>query len=184
MEITKPFNNEIVVVKNFFDQKDLKILNLIFTRIPEESWEKEKEFLDSDTFKNFNGKLYAIRDKRNIGALNILNNYTSLAKNIMLDYYKNFYLHYGYYNITRTFSRGMDAHSDNNGENNVLAGCIFYFNDDFVGGELVYDKLGIIYAPQAGDFVFHPGTSEYEHHVNDVTGGVRFTCGFSAYEDK
>jgi hypothetical protein len=184
MEITKPFNNEIVVVKNFFDQEDLKILNLSFTKIPEESWEKENEFLAFESLKNFGGKTYAIRDNRNINVLNILNHYTDLAKNIMLDYYKNFYLHYGYYNITRTFSRGMDAHSDNNGENNVLAGCIFYFNDDFVGGELVYDKLGIIYTPQAGDFVFHPGTSEYEHHVNDVTSGVRFTCGFSAYEDK
>jgi hypothetical protein len=182
MRITKPFNNEIVVVKNFLQKKDLETLMLIFKKQSEKTWKEGDVFLHPDSFKNFSGKNYAVRHYANVEGLDILNKYTKMAEEILSGFYDNFYLQYNYYNITRTFGYGMDSHSDNNGQNNVLAGCIFYFNDDFVGGELVYDKLGITYKPEAGDFVFHPGTSEYEHHVNNVVDGLRFTCGFSAYE--
>jgi hypothetical protein len=182
MRITQPFNNEIVIVKDFFNKKDLDALILFFKQRSEKTWKEGDTFLHKDSFKNFSGKIYAIRRDRNTDGLSILNKYTKMAEGILSNFYKDFYLNYGYYNITRTFDYGMDSHSDNDGQNGVLAGCIFYFNDDFMGGELVYDKLGIVYKPEAGDFVFHPGTSEYEHHVNDVVEGLRFTCGFSAYK--
>lgn len=183
MKITKPFNNDTVVVRHFFNKEDLNKINLFLIGCNESFWTDGDKFLDKHSHKNFFGKSGNVNLMYGAEITKILNTYTDKASEILEEYYSDFYLNHNMYTFTRTFDYGMDSHSDNNGENNVLAGCIFYFNDNFKGGHLVYDKLGFSYIPKAGDFVFHPGTSEYEHHVTPVIDGTRFTCGFSAYKN-
>ena len=52
---------------------------------------------------------------------------------------------------------------------------LFYYNDDFDGGELYYPQHGITVKPEPGLAVVHPGDINYLHGVNIVTSGERFT---------
>jgi len=52
---------------------------------------------------------------------------------------------------------------------------LFYWNDDFEGGELYYPQHDITIKPEPGLAVFHPGDIHYLHGVKMVTSGERYT---------
>ena len=52
---------------------------------------------------------------------------------------------------------------------------LFYYNDDFEGGELYYPEHDIIVKPKPGLAVLHPGDFYYMHGVKPVTSGERYT---------
>ena len=52
---------------------------------------------------------------------------------------------------------------------------LFYWNDDFEGGELYYPDHDIIVKPEPGLAVLHPGDIHYLHGVKMVTSGERYT---------
>lgn len=58
-----------------------------------------------------------------------------------------------------------------------LAG-LFYFNDDYEGGELYFPQHGIEFQPVAGAAYFFPGDMYYAHGVRPVKSGNRFTSPF------
>jgi hypothetical protein len=58
-----------------------------------------------------------------------------------------------------------------------LAG-LFYFNDDYEGGELYFPQHGIEFQPVAGAAYFFPGDMYYAHGVRPVKAGNRFTSPF------
>lgn len=61
-------------------------------------------------------------------------------------------------------------------EQNVVNGYVamYYLNDNFQGGELLFDKLGLSYKPIAGEVVIFP--YNLWHRVKTVTGGDRYTA--------
>jgi hypothetical protein len=56
----------------------------------------------------------------------------------------------------------------------VVAGIVFYINDDYEGGEIVYVNKGITHKPKANSFVCHPAFEEYKHGVLKVKNGTRY----------
>jgi len=52
---------------------------------------------------------------------------------------------------------------------------LFYYNDDFDGGDLYYPDHGITVRPKPGLAVIHPGDVNYLHGVTMVTRGERYT---------
>jgi hypothetical protein len=56
----------------------------------------------------------------------------------------------------------------------VVAGIVFYINDDYEGGEIVYVNKGITHKPKANSFVCHPAFEEYTHGVLKVKNGTRY----------
>lgn len=52
---------------------------------------------------------------------------------------------------------------------------LFYWNDDFEGGELYYPDHDIVVKPKPGLAVFHPGDIHYMHGVKPIISGERFT---------
>jgi predicted 2-oxoglutarate/Fe(II)-dependent dioxygenase YbiX len=52
---------------------------------------------------------------------------------------------------------------------------VYFLNDDFVGGELVFSDLDLIVKPEAGMLVCFPSDHNYIHGVNPVTSGHRYT---------
>jgi hypothetical protein len=58
-----------------------------------------------------------------------------------------------------------------------LAG-LFYFNDDYQGGELYFPQHGIEFQPEAGAAYFFPGDMYYAHGVRPIKSGNRFTSPF------
>ena len=53
--------------------------------------------------------------------------------------------------------------------------ALFYYNEDFTGGELYYPQHDMVIKPKPGLAVFHPGDINYLHGVSMVTSGERFT---------
>lgn len=55
-------------------------------------------------------------------------------------------------------------------------GVLFYFNDDFKGGDLYFTNFEFNYQPKKGSIVIFPcNDPEYKHGVNPVTEGIRYT---------
>ena len=52
---------------------------------------------------------------------------------------------------------------------------VYFLNDAFEGGELVFPALGLVIKPQAGTMVCFPSTHEYLHGVSPVTAGQRLS---------
>lgn len=57
-------------------------------------------------------------------------------------------------------------------------GSIFYFNEDYEGGELYFPLQDIEFKPKAGNAYFFPGDKNYIHGVRPITAGNRFTSPF------
>jgi hypothetical protein len=53
--------------------------------------------------------------------------------------------------------------------------ALFYYNDEFDGGELYYPDHDITVKPKPGLAIIHPGDIHYLHGVKMVTFGERFT---------
>jgi predicted 2-oxoglutarate/Fe(II)-dependent dioxygenase YbiX len=52
---------------------------------------------------------------------------------------------------------------------------VYFLNDDFEGGELVFPALDLVIKPEAGKLVCFPSDHHYIHGVNPVTSGHRYT---------
>jgi predicted 2-oxoglutarate/Fe(II)-dependent dioxygenase YbiX len=52
---------------------------------------------------------------------------------------------------------------------------VYFLNDDFAGGELVFPALDLVIKPEAGKLVCFPSDHHYIHGVNPVTSGHRYT---------
>lgn len=73
----------------------------------------------------------------------------------------------------------MKPHADSNPNfkpaANIKKGLIYYLNDDFEGGEIVYTNKNISHKPIANSLIVHPSNDEYTHGVKLVTKGIRYT---------
>jgi len=67
----------------------------------------------------------------------------------------------------------------NNGEPNAFVdydlNSLFYYNEDFEGGELYYPQHDLTIKPKPGLAIAHPGDVNYLHGVTLVTKGYRYT---------
>ncbi len=52
---------------------------------------------------------------------------------------------------------------------------VYFLNDNFIGGELVFPELDLIIKPEAGTLVCFPSDHYYIHGVNPVISGHRYT---------
>ena len=52
---------------------------------------------------------------------------------------------------------------------------VYFLNDDFAGGELVFPELKLVVKPEPGTLVCFPSDHHYIHGVNPVTSGHRYT---------
>lgn len=84
---------------------------------------------------------------------------------------------FGYFLLRFDKDHGYDTHCDQLGGNRnplKLLSMIFYLNDDYEGGELVFPRQGIEYKPVAGDAIVFPSGFPYPHAVKPVTKGRRY----------
>jgi hypothetical protein len=77
----------------------------------------------------------------------------------------------------KEFHTGIEQGRANDFPHYDLAG-LFYFNDDYEGGELYFPQHGIEFKPKAGAAYFFPGDRNYTHGVRPVISGNRFTSPF------
>jgi hypothetical protein len=72
---------------------------------------------------------------------------------------------------------GPDAGTPNDFPHYDIA-SIFYFNEDYDGGELFFPIQGIEFKPNAGSAYFFPGDRNYVHGVRPILSGNRYTSPF------
>ena len=53
--------------------------------------------------------------------------------------------------------------------------ALYYLNDDFDGGEIVFEQHGLIVRPRAGLLVIFPSDRHHVHEVFPVAGGKRYS---------
>jgi len=64
-------------------------------------------------------------------------------------------------------------------------GILFYFNDEFEGGEVYFTNFPFEYKPKKGTLLIFPcNNPEYKHGVKPVTSGIRYTMPIEINSNK
>jgi predicted 2-oxoglutarate/Fe(II)-dependent dioxygenase YbiX len=69
----------------------------------------------------------------------------------------------------------FQVHSDHGYSYICVLSSVGYVNDDYEGGELYFDKLGLKIKPKAGDLYLFPSSYIYSHSAMPVTNGVKYS---------
>jgi len=200
--IKKYLDENIFYVENVIDNKDLELINNFYDNY-------KNYFIRSGNFFNFTEYDLLEKYLKDDNQYNIIKNIlddikkiNSKMENILLENIDTIYHHphfnYGlmqYYNqeinnegwavpihsdkYTHSKDKDIDGHNSPD-SSYVVSGYIFYFNDEYTGGEVFYDKKNITFRPKAGMLLIHSGLDEYSHGVKYVDSGERrFASGFT-----
>lgn len=106
----------------------------------------------------------------NFGREFFLSNYSMKGTSFELNRSHGNYMHTG----AQLSDHHDDRNSDNpiEGLNSMTYVMGLFLNDDYEGGELVFEDIGVSLKPKAGTLVFFPGFYT-RHGVNKVTSGTR-----------
>lgn len=74
------------------------------------------------------------------------------------------------YGVEQKFVNHIDDHKDYHRRMST----VYYINDNYTGGEIVFPRFGITYKPKANDFLVFPSTYVYNHSVLSVIEGTRY----------
>lgn len=69
----------------------------------------------------------------------------------------------------------FQIHSDHGYSYTCVLSLVGYLNDDYEGGELHFDKLGLTIKPKAGDLYLFPSSYVYSHAAMPVTSGTKYS---------
>lgn len=84
----------------------------------------------------------------------------------------------GEYILTK-WSKGdaMQPHVDTDAQKHQHIVCMYYINDDYDGGELVFPDYDLKIKPKLNSLIMFPGNENYLHGVLEVSKGHRYTFG-------
>lgn len=68
----------------------------------------------------------------------------------------------------------FSAHADHGYSYNCTVSSVAYLNDDYEGGELVFDLLRIKIKPKAGDIILFPSAFPWAHSSVPVVSGTKY----------
>lgn len=74
------------------------------------------------------------------------------------------------YGVGQKFVNHIDDHT----EHHRRVSTLYYLNDDYSGGEIVFPRFDISFKPKPNQMVIFPSTYVYNHSVLPVTEGVRY----------
>ena len=132
------------------------------------------------TYKNLYDSFYILKDQRMLisnskspEVIQFLKEYIPRISNALGDTY---YVRDLLLSIYRTGS-SLEPHTDYNEEElRDSLGLLFYFNDDFTGGELYFSNFDYSYKPKKGSVLVFPcNNPTYKHGVTEITQGTRYT---------
>jgi hypothetical protein len=181
-------SSNIKIIENFIDLQDLKIIQNFLPTINEWMDAGENKYADDGTC-TYDASYWSNRQcswdilqRINIDIHNMIEKYIQKMKKYLEDSFK---VHLS----TRPpviikWRPGMEQrpHADkqmNDGRPNPFPtydiNSLFYYNDNFEGGELYYPEHDILVKPKPGLAVAHPGDINYLHGVKQIISGERYT---------
>jgi len=94
------------------------------------------------------------------------------------DYQKEFKINFTKHDAYQILKYGVGQkftnHIDDSEQNHRRISSIYYINDNYEGGEIVFPRFGITYKPAANEAIFFPSTYVYNHSVKPVISGTRY----------
>lgn len=74
------------------------------------------------------------------------------------------------YGVGQKFINHIDDHKDFHRR----ISTVYYINDNYLGGEIVFPRFNLQYKPKADELLIFPSTYVYNHSVLPVTEGTRY----------
>jgi hypothetical protein len=180
--------DNIIIVENFVDLKDLKVIQDFLPKINEWMDAGENTYAEDGTC-TYDASYWSNRQcshdilsRINLDVYNLVDKYILKMKYLLEDTFK-VQVSARPPVIIRWFP-GLEQqpHADkqlNDGSPNPFPtydlNSLIYYNDDFEGGELYYPQHDLEVKPKPGLAVAHPGDVSYLHGVKKVISGERFT---------
>lgn len=180
--------DNIIVIENFIDLDDLKTVQQFCPAIDEWNNEKESVFAEDGTclynadYWNDRQCSSEILERLNPVVWGIVDKYIDKMQLVIE---KRFHCKVSRRPpVIMKWRPGIEQrpHADkqlNDGQPNAFIdydiNSLFYYNDDFEGGDLYYPQHDITVRPRPGLAVIHPGDVNYLHGVTMITSGYRYT---------
>lgn len=181
-------DKNIVLIKNFLTEEDLKILWDIIDNSTEEDWGLQLHYT-----KHLEDRSEALTGSRDYKAAGIeethnwddkvtpLSGKTTLVQDLPERVSKFFKPECNFeFRSFGTMQRMYDgtelkSHYDDRADIRHAWASVAYINDDYSGGEIFFVNKNIEIQPPKGSILIFPGTEEYEHGVRHVKSGpVRY----------
>lgn len=139
-------------------KKDLSIRDTYSISIPYEN-------VKVDTFRGyFNETLQKI----------FFDAFDKVERDYQNDFRINYTNHDNYQILKYGVGQKFTNHQDDSEQNHRRISSIYYINEDYEGGELLFPRFDITYKPKANEVIFFPSTYVYNHSVNPVISGTRY----------
>lgn len=107
------------------------------------------------------------RDSKNV-QLSAVADYMKMFQIPPLNYWESFNF------IKYAKNQHFNVHSDHGYSYVCVLSSVGYINDDYEGGELFFDKLGLKIKPKAGDLYLFPSSYIYSHAAMPVKTGTKY----------
>lgn len=188
--------DSVIVIPNFIPKQELdRIVELTNTAIVSDGLESgdSKEKYSTIKKDEETGKIYKLttsmvleEDEVELFSL-VRNSIARIHRKLNTYYEEDFYIeqHFGITVYDEGTSLPLHFDGDDadaevygrltpNGHPHRDISTVLYLNDEFLGGELRFPRVGVSVNPRAGMLVMFPGSKEFSHVVTTVTKGKRF----------
>ena len=185
-------SDNIVEVKNFLTEDEIKRLREF--ALNNTIWDITEDHIDEDGLILYQANIWEDRvcthfslKKSDPAIFDFIKDLIKRLKPIVDDFFQVDALDTGPAIVRWPVGARQEPHADKEfhigeeaGRANSFAfydiGGLFYFSDDYEGGELYFPQHGIEVKPTIGSAYFFPGDKNYVHGVRPVKSGNRFTC--------
>ena len=125
---------------------------------------RKYNFADNDEYSSLDLIWQDIYDVKSPALTDYCNMY-----NIEMNYWEQFnFIKYGPGNYFK-------EHSDHGFSYVATVSMVGYVNEDYVGGELVFPKIGIQVKPKSGDLYIFPSTYLFSHAAMPISEGIKYS---------
>lgn len=106
----------------------------------------------------------------------MFNSFTPIEQDYMKFYNIGYITWHERYSILK-YSLGQKFvnHIDDHSHFHRRISYVYYLNDNYLGGEIVFPRFNISYKPKANEMLIFPSTYVYNHSVLPVTEGTRYS---------
>lgn len=169
-------NSQVFYIENFINIKNLTIINnWIKNNTPEKDPSGNTPFEYFSPFKSDDVKIKKTFDELQIKL------YKTIKTKFLINVYQENIANIMVYKLNDF----LPEHIDNMNEQKILTptgyvsrdiSSTIYFNDNYLGGEIVFPKQDLKIKPSAGSVVMFPSHDSYPHLVFPVLNGLRYSA--------
>jgi Rps23 Pro-64 3,4-dihydroxylase Tpa1-like proline 4-hydroxylase len=102
------------------------------------------------------------------------NSFDPIEKNYASSFGIGFSDHDNYQILKYGVGQKFTNHIDDSLKHHRRISTVYYLNDNYTGGEILFPRFEISYKPKANEMLFFPSTYVYNHSVLPVVSGTRY----------